>query len=280
MGLKDLLVHLEDSESSRARAKLGIALARAHGAHLTGLYVAAETRIPPELAVTIQEDILARERGASEATARRINAEFARAARDAGAGVETRISHCDWMHIQDVITERVRHVDLAILGQPNPDRDSPVGRAVIEAAFMETGRPALVVPYVGAGEPFGQRVLVAWNDRCEAARAVNDAMPLLERADSVTVLCVDPHPGREGAGPEPGADIALHLARHGIAVGVHVVRSGDTGVAEVILTELAQGGYDLLVMGGYGHSRMREVVLGGVTRHMLGHMTVPVLLSH
>ena len=142
-GTKDLLVHLEDSELSRARAKLGIALARAHGAHLTGFYVAAETRIPPELTVTIQEDILALERAASEATARRINAEFARAARDAGVGVETRISHIDWMHIQDVVTERVRHVDLAILGQPDPERGSPVGRAVIEAAFLETGRPAL-----------------------------------------------------------------------------------------------------------------------------------------
>ncbi|MGH6943153.1 MAG: universal stress protein, partial [Geminicoccaceae bacterium] len=122
--------------------------------------------------------------------------------------------------------------------------------------------------------------VVAWDASRAAARAVSDALPLLERAKSVTVVSVNPRPNLFGHGEVPGADIALHLARHGLKVEVHRLEARDIDTANAILSYVADAGCDLLVMGGYGHSRLRELVLGGVTRTMLGEMTVPVLMAH
>ncbi len=145
---------------------------------------------------------------------------------------------------------------------------------------MSAGRPALVIPYIGAPEGFGRTVTLAWDAGREAARTVADAMPLLERAEQVHVLAVNPRSGISGHGEEPGADIALHLARHGITAEVNHTHAQDVGVGDAILSWLSDSGSDLLVMGAYGHSRLRELVLGGVTRRLLDSMTVPVLISH
>ncbi|MBE9552893.1 MAG: universal stress protein, partial [Proteobacteria bacterium] len=131
-------------------------------------------------------------------------------------------------------------------------------------------------PYIGAQAEIGRNVLVAWNGSREAARAVSDAMPILEAADSIEVFAVEPR----GIGDIPGADIAQHLARHGLKTDAAKTAGLDIEVGDVLLNQVADGGADLIVMGAYGHSRMRELVLGGATRHILGHMTVPVLLSH
>ena len=143
---------------------------------------------------------------------------------------------------------------------------------------MAAGRPALVVPYIGAGKTIGARPMVAWDGGREAARAVNDAMPMLERAKSVVVLTVNPK--KRDHGQEPGADIALHLARHGIKVEAQHLEVRDMSVADTILSRMADQGIDLLVMGAYGHSRIREWVMGGTTRQIFANMTVPVLMSH
>jgi nucleotide-binding universal stress UspA family protein len=142
------------------------------------------------------------------------------------------------------------------------------------------GRPALVIPYIGAPEPFGRTVTIAWDAGREAARAVADAMPLLEKAEKVHLLTVNPRFGISGHGEEPGADIALHLARHGIQAEVNHSHARDMEVGDLVLSWLADSSSDLLVMGAYGHSRLRELVLGGVTRRLLDSMTVPVLMSH
>jgi nucleotide-binding universal stress UspA family protein len=123
-------------------------------------------------------------------------------------------------------------------------------------------------------------VVIAWNSAREAARAVHDAMPLLIAAEAVTVLTIDPREGPQGHGELPGADISLHLARHGVKAQVERTVSADLPVGEVLLSRLADLGADLLVMGAYGHSRMRELLLGGATRSLLQSMTVPVLMSH
>jgi nucleotide-binding universal stress UspA family protein len=133
-----------------------------------------------------------------------------------------------------------------------------------------------VIPYIGAPQNLGKKILVAWNASREASRAVADAMPMLEAADSVEVFAVEPN----GMGDAPGADIAAHLARHGINATANKTTGLDIDVGDVLLNQAADSGADLIVMGGYGHSRMRELVLGGATRHILEHMTVPVLLSH
>ena len=150
---------------------------------------------------------------------------------------------------------------------------------------MRCGRPVLVVPYIGAvmrgAEPvIGRRIMVAWDAGREAARAVSDALPLLQQAERVDLIVVNAVKGAHRHGPEPGADIAQHLARHDVHVQVDHLQVHDLSPADTLLSLLSDRDSDLLVMGAYAHSRMREIVLGGVTRNMLEHMTVPVLMSH
>jgi nucleotide-binding universal stress UspA family protein len=136
------------------------------------------------------------------------------------------------------------------------------------------------VPYAGQFERVGERVLVAWNASRESTRAINDALPLLKNAAMVTVLAVNPKHGIEGHGDVPAADIALHLARHGVkAEAAHTIAK-DISEGDALLSYAADLGVDLIVSGGYGHSRAREMVFGGVTRTLLQEMTVPMLLSH
>ena len=174
-----------------------------------------------------------------------------------------------------------RYADLVILGQEDPDSSRGWGwTKVIEETLLTSGRPILVVPYAGQFSELGRHVLVGWNARREAARAVHDAFPLLDKARSVTVLAVDPQPGLDGHGEEPAADLSRHLARHGLPVTAEQTVSDGLDAADVLLNFAADRSIDLIVIGGYGHSRLREIVLGGVTRDLLQRMTVPVLMSH
>ena len=173
-----------------------------------------------------------------------------------------------------------RYVDLILLGQTDPDQPLPVGRRLPEEVVISSGRPVLVIPYTGALDSLGERVVVAWDASREAARAVSDALPLLERAQSVLVVTIDPETTPLGHGDVPGADIALHLARHNVGVEVQRVPAGEVGAANALLSLVADYGADLLVMGAYAHPRLRQLVLGGVTRTVLQSMTVPVLMAH
>jgi nucleotide-binding universal stress UspA family protein len=148
-----------------------------------------------------------------------------------------------------------------------------------ESVALATGRPALVVPHIGAKPP-GKVVLLCWNASREAARAASDAMPLLTAADQVIVLAINPTTSAKGHGAEPGTDAAAWLARHGVKVTVQRDVAMDADVGGVILSRAADHDVDLIVMGIYGHSRIREMVLGGASRTLLGSMTVPVFMSH
>lgn len=160
------------------------------------------------------------------------------------------------------------------------DRNGIDDALLIEAAFMDGGRPAPVIPQAGAPVMPPRRVLIGWDGSREASRAVHDALPLLVHATRVTVVVVDPHHHAARLGEQPGADLAAHLARHGVRVVVEQAMSGGRAVGEAILALASETGADLLVTGGYGHSRLREMVLGGVTRRLLEHMTCPVLMAH
>jgi nucleotide-binding universal stress UspA family protein len=175
-----------------------------------------------------------------------------------------------------------RYADLTVLGQANP-YDPQAGRsddATVVTTVMSSGRPVLVVPFAGEFPTLAEHVLVAWNASREAARAVNDALPLLERAKMVTVLAINPRHGIGGHGDVPAADIALHLARHGVRAEASHTVARDIPDGEALLSYAADIGADLIVAGAYGHSRAREMVFGGVTRTLLAEMTVPVFLSH
>jgi nucleotide-binding universal stress UspA family protein len=179
-----------------------------------------------------------------------------------------------------ILTRNARNADLVVVGEPDPANNGTDDALLVEAAFMETGRPALVVPHVGVRAMPPGRVIIAWDGSREAARAVHDALPLLRLADDVIILIIDA--GKLGVrfGQHPGAGVLAHLTRHEIRVRVKAVQSGGTAIGKLILAQADEEEADLLVMGGYGHSRLREMMLGGVTRHMLEHMSVPVLFAH
>ncbi len=285
MALRNLLVHLDGTRACDAREDAAIAFAAAHGAHLAGLFCVGE--IPVEAWAEWPSNLVEQQSERTTSAADAVLERFRRKAEHAGIRHETRPVHVPVNAIAERIALHARYADLAILGQVDPDEPPTGGTRLVEQVILDCGRPVLVIPYIGApghgsseGVGFGRDVAVAWNAGREATRAVNDALPVLERAGRVNVLAVDADHGPSGHGQEPGADIALHLSRHGIDVNVQRLEAGGVTAADALLAHIADEFDDLLVMGAYGHSRLREIVLGGVTRQLLEQMTVPVLMSH
>ena len=263
------------------RLRLAAALARRHEAHLSALHV-IDLELPALMASRANHDavlagLLEGIRRDALAAMPKAEAEFRERLRLDGIAGE-------WRSVEGVVRHEValhaRCADLVVVGQEDPDGDRTGVSGVVEQTLFTSGRPVLVVPFAGRFETVGHRVLIGWKASREAARAVNDALPLIAQAEAATVLAVSPRSGLEGHGGEPGADIALHLARHGIKVEVQHTVEPEISDADAILNAAADLSADLLVVGAYGHSRLREMVLGGVTRTLLRHMTVPVLMSH
>jgi nucleotide-binding universal stress UspA family protein len=185
------------------------------------------------------------------------------------------LSGGDWESRDDLplarLTEAARYADLCVIGQADPnDPDCPYPTEFPGVIALGSGRPLLTVPFAGKFERLGERVVIAWNGSREAARAVHDALPLLRQAKRITVLS-------DGA-PDPR--LAAYLARHGVQFASERTDGAEVAATELILSRAADLGADLLIMGAYGHSRLRELMLGGVSRGILQHMTLPVLLSH
>jgi nucleotide-binding universal stress UspA family protein len=276
MVLKDLLVHVDDSKGCPGRVQAAIGLAQAYEAHLTALYVMPLINIPAYAEAQIPFEVIQAQKKAAQAQASKAEKSFADATKKARLSSEWRCVEDDFAH---ALSLQARYVDLVISGQE--DRADPLSIPGLTArVVMEAGSPVLAIPYIGAAATLGERVLIAWNASREAVRAIHDAMPLLERAKSVTVLSINPPGGPSADGHVPGADIALHLARHGVRAEADHVEAHDIAVGDMLLSRAADKGVDLIVMGAYGHSRFRELVLGGATRHLLQHMTVPVLMTH
>ena len=285
MGLKDILVQIGAGPANALRLDLAIKLADRHGARLTGLSV-FDFRLAPAArygAFDVEDSLAllryqAQLRDEALAVATELEVNFRERLRRAGIDCEWRTVEGD---AQATVSLHARYADLVILGQEDPDSSrAPGWTQVIEAALLTSGRPILIVPYAGQFSELGRRVLVGWNARREAARAVHDALPLLDKAKSVTVLAIDPGRGVVGHGEEPAADLSRHLARHGLPVTAEQTVSGGLNPTDVLLNYAADHSIDLIVIGGYGHSRLQEIVLGGVTRDLLHRMTVPVLMSH
>lgn len=276
--MKDLLVHVDDTAASPPRLGAALALAEAFGARLTALCLVAEPYMPAAAARRLPAEALREHVARAEAEAEAVLAAAREAAAGRGLTLEARREFGPLSRVPHLLARHARHADLAIVGQADAATGGADEAALAEAAFMDSGCPALVVPPAGPGTDLPAReVLLAWDGSREAARAAGDALPLLRLAEHVTVLIVD---GRDASGHPPGAEIAAHLARHGVKAEVREAASDDASVGETILAQARDVGAGLLVMGGYGHSRLRETILGGVTRHVLDHATLPVMLSH
>ena len=279
MSIKNILVYVDDSEQVDDRLDVAVGLARTHEAHLAAIYAIPEPYIPSYV-------------GGGYMPAELIESQAERAherAAEARTRLEERMNRlgieAEWRQTEgyaaEVVSLNAKYADLTVVGQANPDdpQNYPNPGLPAEVA-LSAGRPVLVVPYVGAGHEVGKNVLVAWNGSREATRAVNDALPILKCADKVTVLAVNPRKGDSDHGDVPSADISLHLARHGVKVEASQTVTDAIDVGGILLSRISDLGADLVVMGAYGHSRMRELMMGGATRDLLRYMTVPVLMSH
>ncbi len=280
MAYKTIVVHLGRDERRAERLELAFWLAARFDAHLVGLLALSAPYVPGYALAEAGDRILeAQAHSRSEAARDAMEAFRAAAARHPGVKTEWRSPQDEAL---DALRMSARYADLLIVGQRDRDseRDTLIAPGLVDELVLSAGRPVLIVPYAGRFPSVGKNVLVAWNASSEAARAVTDALPLLAAADSVQVMAFNPEATRADHGESPGADIALFLARHGVKATAS--RQGHVGndVGAQILSRAADLGADLIVMGAYGHSRLRELVMGGVTRTLLASMTVPVLMSH
>ncbi len=278
MPYRSIAVHLNNSARSTERTELAASIARNFDAHLigvaaTGLATVGSQYGGAELGF-YYADLQRRQREHCVEATRKFDDLAARAG---VASFEHRISEDDDAH---AMTCAARYADLVVIGQ-NDATDPTIGTHpnFAEEVVINAGRPVVIVPYAGHFDALGSDVLLAWDASTEAARAATVALPFLTSAKIVRVMIVNGQTSLDGHGDEPGADIASFLARHGVRVEVVQMHSEMT-VANVLLSSAADFGTDLIVMGGYGHTRFREMLLGGVTRSILEQMTVPVLMNH
>lgn len=279
MAYKDLLVQVDDSVACQARIDAAIELAGRFDAHLTALYLIPEIMMPVAvegyIGADMYTDIEQRERARGEA----VLEGFRQAAEAESIEYDTRIDQAAIAEFADRLEVQSRYADLLIVGQPDDDEDGPTGLSPGDVA-ISAAAPVFIAPFIGQKPGFGKRPMIAWNASREAARAVKGAMPFIERAEAVDVVTIDPREGRDAHGELPGADIALHLARHGVEVDVQRMEGHDIDVGNALLSHAADRDSDLLIMGCYGHSRLREWMLGGATRTILQSMTLPVVMAH
>jgi nucleotide-binding universal stress UspA family protein len=276
MSYKTILIHIDPGKRCATRVEVAIRLALQYDAHLVALYSRAPVIFPGYLMAQVGAEIIAaREKAAAEEVAG-AEADFTRQALAMGLmNVEWRKTFDDPV---DAMSMHARCADLVVIGQSDSVDDSGVAPDFPERLVPAAGRPVLILPKVGNFPTVGKRVLIAWNASREATRAVTDAIPLLKLADNVSVMAIDPKQDEHGG--VSGADIALYLARHGVQVEVKTDYSADIDVGNEMLSRAADLSADLIVMGCYGHSRLKEWVLGGATRTILESMTTPVLMSH
>jgi len=278
MSYKTILVHVDDSPQWPGRFDVAARLAADFGAHLVGLCLLRRPELPGYIrSAEIAEMLAQRARDAEDKVKSSRQMLLDRLAQQGLSG-ECRVVEGE---VEELASVHGRYADLLIISQA--DISAPNASAAmdeIQSVIFAAGRPLLLVPYAGKVKTLGKSIFVAWNASREATRAVTDALPLLQRADKVTVMVVRPRADARAHGEVPGADIAAYLARHGVKVDVMAEEGEGIDVGELMLSRVADLGSDLIVMGAYSHSRLRQWILGGATRTMLESMTVPVLMSH
>jgi nucleotide-binding universal stress UspA family protein len=254
-----------------------VSIAEEFEAHLLGVAFSYEPVIPGAVMGGIPPDFIERQRTEADNKAKTAITRFEQLSKREGISFETRTVSASIAGASDQLARMGRRFDLAVVGQA--ERGKPMPEEVVdEGVLFESGRPVIFVPFIQKAGLKLDRVLLAWDGGRTAARAVGDAMPFLEKAKQVEVVIVGAKPPKSDE--VPGADLGEHLARHGIKTTVKRITAPDNNVSSTILSHAADSSADMIVMGGYGHSRLREFVLGGVTRGLLESMTVPVLMSH
>ena len=281
MGYRTILLNLQDPDRAETVVRAGIGLARTFGAHLIGLYVVPKVQyFYATAAIQVATEVFEAERRFFDEQAAKIKMTFEREVPGDVVSEWCSIEADGPVAINSIVAQAIC-ADLVVTAQIDPEQGLESHIGTPERIVMESGRPVLVLPYAGKFNSIGDNILVAWNATREAARATFDALPLLKKAKGVKLLWINPGSESGGGGTGvPGSEMAAVLSRHGIKVEVGHSVTKDIGIGDELLSRAADQGADLIVMGAYGHSRVREYVFGGATRHILRHMTVPILLSH
>jgi nucleotide-binding universal stress UspA family protein len=281
MSWKDILVIVSEAEADEPALALGEALARqCSQCHLAAAFLTPLPDEPlayePTVVAGVWAELLGRARQEAEAERKKVEARLRQSSKD----IDLRNAEALSRDLGRVAAVHARYADVAIMTRPQDGAGAELREEIIEGVLFHSGRPALVVPPGWKGTGLGKRVVVAWDASREATRALSEADDILEFAEAVTVLTVDAKPKMFGHGDQPGANIAAHLARRGLPAEVRNVDSMGRSASLAIMEEATSLGADLVVMGGYAHSRLRELVFGGATRELLRTARVPLLMAH
>ena len=281
MAFKDVLVHLDDSPVCAHRMNAAIALARRQEAIVTGVALALESTISRYVGMGFPPNLDREQQEIAGKAADSAIAKFEKAAGEAGVKFSSRRINCGVTAAPAQLAYYARHADLSFMGQPqSEDPGAAFEQALLDGVMFASGRPVYIVPYIGRLSTQVRKAVIAWDGGKKATRAVNDAIPLLDgRGGEVVVLVINPDARRGAHGDKPGAAMAAHLERHGLKAQVVQQKVSEISADVAILNYLADVSADLLIMGAYGHSRLRERAFGGVTHAILQQMTTPVLMS-
>lgn len=281
MSWKDVLVIVSEAEADEPALALGEALAKQCAkCHLAAAFLTPLPDEPlayePTVVAGVWAELLGRARADAEAERKKVEARL----KTSGFPCELRNAEALSRDLGRVAAVHARYADVAVLTRPTDGPGADLREEIIEGVLFHSGRPALVAPPGWKGGALGKRVVVAWDASREATRALSEADDILEDAEAVTVITVDAKPKMFGHGDQPGLNIAGHLQRRGLPAEVHNVDSAGRSASSAILEEAKRLNADLVVMGGYAHSRLRELVFGGATRELLRTATVPILMAH
>jgi nucleotide-binding universal stress UspA family protein len=276
--IKDIIVNLEQQIARDPARDFAITIAEAFDTHLAGVAFAYIPEFPGYVMFEIPRDMMALMVAESEKAALAAIERFDAAARRSLVSAEHRLLRTLGTAAPEILSRLARRFDLSVLMQSEPGGVN--NDDMIETSLFQSGRPVIVVPYIQKDGLKLDRVVCCWDGSRAAARAFNDALPLLAKARKVDLLIVL---NEKTAGDNKeirGVDMAKHLARHNVKVQIETIPAPDIDVTSAILSYVADNSGTLIVIGGYGHAKLREVILGGVTRDMLKSMTVPVFMSH
>ncbi len=280
MAYQTILAFLSEEKSAERVLAAAISLANKSDAHLIGLHVAPVYHVYATVAVDFSAEILDAQSNALEIEAHGLKKIFEKMTGENTVKREWRSIQVNSALVSEAVVNHARSADVVVAAQHDPDKDDIDVTRVLEQLLIDSGRPVLMVPYAGDHVDFGKNITLAWNASRESARACAAALPLLKMAEKVTVLWVNPQSENGDTMDVPGSEIAKYLSRHGISAEIDNSRTRLPEVGDEILSRVSDNGSDLLVMGAYGHSRLRELVFGGASRHILKNMTVPVLMSN
>ena len=281
MSWKDILVIVSEAEADEPALALGEALAtQCSDCHLAAAFLTPLPDEPlayePTVVAGVWAELLGRARQEADAERRKVEARLKQSAKE----IDLRNAEALSRDLGRVAAVHARYADVTIMTRPQDGVGAELREEIVEGVLFHSGRPALIAPPGWKGTGIGKRVVVAWDASREATRALSEAKSILEKAEQVTVITVDAKPKMFGHGDQPGANIAAHLSRRGLPAEVRNVDSMGRSASLAILEAATALNADLVVMGGYAHSRLRELVFGGATRELLRSASVPLLMAH